>query len=65
MDKMDILLRFSIRPEYESEEDTQLAEKYTNLGNLLNELEIDSREKTIAIEKLEESFMWARKGSYV
>ena len=65
MDKMDILLRFSIRPEYESEEDAKLTEKYTSLGNLLNELEIDSREKTIAIEKLEESFMWARKGNYV
>lgn len=61
---MDILLRFSIRPEVESIGDKELAERYIRLGNLLNDLEIDSREKTIAIEKLEESFMWARKGNY-
>ena len=64
MEKMDILLRFSIRPEVESIGDKELAERYIRLGNLLNDLEIDSREKTIAIEKLEESFMWARKGNY-
>jgi hypothetical protein len=59
MEQMDILLRFGkegVRPE----EDLQ--EGYANLAKLVDDLELESREKTIALERLEESLMWAVKG---
>ena len=59
MDRTDILLRFAIN---ENDEEVELAENYIKLAELINELEIESREKTICIERLEESFMWAKKG---
>jgi len=58
METVDILLRF--KPEREKEED--LANAYKLLAISVNDSELESREKTIAIERLEESFMWAKRG---
>jgi len=62
MDRTDILLRFTGS---ETDEEVRLAEDFINLAELINESEIESREKTISIERLEESFMWAKKGMLV
>jgi len=62
MEKLDILLRFI--PEGNKQGGEDLAEGYKNLALLINSLDMDSREKTIAMERLEESYMWATKGLY-
>jgi hypothetical protein len=59
MEQMDILLRFGDEGEIVDE---SLALGYANLAKLVNELELESRAKTIALERLEESLMWAEKG---
>ena len=48
----------------DQEEREELAEKYRWLANYIDKVDIDSREKTIAMERLEESFMWASKGLF-
>lgn len=59
MEMIDIQLRFK------SKKSTQkMADAYKLVAELVNNMEIESREKTIAMEKLEESFMWAIKGFY-
>jgi hypothetical protein len=59
MQEMDILLRFMPN---ETDEEKVLAKSYIALAKAVDKLDIDSREKTIAIERLEESYMWAKKG---
>jgi len=59
MEKIDILLRFQPN---ETHTEIELAKKFVNLAVVINNSEIDSREKTICIERLEESYMWAKKG---
>jgi len=59
MNKVDILLRFAPN---EDDVDAQLAQRFIEVAEQINSMEIDSREKTIAIERLEESYMWAKKG---
>jgi hypothetical protein len=61
MEKMDILLRFLPS---EIEEDQLLAKGFVELALRLNDIDLDSREKTIAMERLEESYMWAKKGLF-
>ena len=62
MNKVDLAIRFSAP--YGDEFIEKLASMYINLVYQINNLEADSREKVIAIERLEESFMWARKGQF-
>lgn len=59
MQKWDISLRFL--PALNKDEE-MLSAKFVELASFIDELEIESREKTIGIERLEESFMWLRKG---
>lgn len=61
MNKIDIEIRFT--PRDISLAAIELGDNYKALASQINKLDMDSREKTIAIEKLEESFMWACKGS--
>jgi hypothetical protein len=60
MNKLDLLSRFSTRESSELKE--ELAKKFIDLAIVIDSSETESREKTIAIERLEESFMWATKG---
>ena len=59
MEKIDLLMRF---PQGSTTKELSLASVYIVVAEVINEMETDSREKTIAIEKLEESYMWAKKG---
>ena len=59
MQEMDILLRFMPN---ETDEEKELAKGFIQLAKVINKLDIDSREKTIAMERLESSYMWAKKG---
>ena len=59
MEKLDIMLRFLGN---ESDEEIEMSKRFTELAFYVNASDIDSREKTIAMERLEESFMWAKKG---
>jgi hypothetical protein len=40
----------------------RLASSFLSLAEVVQETSVDSREKTIALERLEESYMWALKG---
>ena len=62
MNKVDLAVRFAFP--YGDEFIEKLASMYTNLAYQINNIEADSREKVIAIERLEESFMWACKGQF-
>ena len=59
MEKIDLLLRFAPN---QTNEEVNLAREYVKLASVINDADVDSREKTIAIERLEESYMWAKKG---
>jgi hypothetical protein len=59
MEKIDILLRFAPN---QTDQELDLAREYVKLASVINNTDVDSREKTIAIERLEESYMWAKKG---
>jgi len=59
MEKIDILLRFAPN---QTDQELDLAREYIKLASVINNTDVDSREKTIAIERLEESYMWAKKG---
>jgi len=59
METLDINLRFE-----SNKTNKVIADAYHKLAIFMNSLEIESREKTIAMEKLEESYMWATKGFY-
>jgi hypothetical protein len=57
----DIDIRFSIGTNTRTEK--KLRSKYLELAKAMNSMKMESREKTIALEKLEESFIWAVKGA--
>jgi hypothetical protein len=59
MEKIDLLLRFAPN---DTEAELSLAKSYVRLAEVINRTDLDSREKTIAMERLEESYMWAKKG---
>jgi hypothetical protein len=59
MEKIDIYQRFL--PDNESEIEMLLSVQYTYLAEALNEAISNSRELTVAMERLEESYMWVKK----
>jgi hypothetical protein len=59
MERIDLLLRFAPN---DTELELSLAKSYVTLAEIINAADLDSREKTIAMERLEESYMWAKKG---
>jgi hypothetical protein len=62
MNKQDIRLRF---PVVRKKQEKALRDRYLELALFLGEQSIDSREQTIAMERLEESFMWGLKGLFL
>jgi len=59
MEKIDLLLRFAPN---DTAAELNLAKSYVKLAEIIDNADVDSREKTICIERLEESYMWAKKG---
>ncbi len=59
MDQIDIFLRFA---DDGGGKKGTIAAAFFELAKLIDKMEIESREKTISIERLEEAYMWAKKG---
>jgi hypothetical protein len=57
---LDLVVRFLNDEKGEAAE--RLASSFLSLAEIVQETSVDSREKTIALERLEESYMWALKG---
>lgn len=60
MEKIDLIIRFA--PKSSSEEHKYMAKAYLALADIINNTDMEPREKVIAIERLEESYMWTLKG---
>lgn len=56
---IDILLRFKPRPRASGYEKT-VSQHFTELADKIASYMIDSRDKTISLERLEEAYKWAR-----
>lgn len=58
MQKVDLDLRFFT----ENEDMQEISKMYKKIAEKVDSLMNDSRRKTIAIERLEDSFLWVEKG---